>query len=168
MAGERRQGTFLDDKESAEALVAMLPNAQRALYESFKSLSLESAFPNRKMVVYNLLGGKATDVEVITFGDILLDRINGPRIEIQHSRGGMEITPVPQQYRGRALFLQVPQHFELKWKGKQTPRDEVHFVPHYAVLIKTRSREGLQVDGDTYCVTLNKFRERHPDVPIEY
>lgn len=168
MAGERKQGSFLDDGESLAALISQMPPDQRAIYESYKSLSLESAFPNRKMVIYTLRGGTATDVEVITFGDLLLDRMRGPRVEVQWSKGSAEVTPTPQRYRDRDLFLQVPQHFELKWKGKQTHRNEVHFVPHYAVLIKTRSRETLQIDGDTYCVTLNKFRDRHPDVPVEY
>lgn len=168
MAGEKRSGTFLDDAESLRALIDMMPAGEKATYGDYKSLSMEAAFPNRKLVVYTLLGGKATDVQTITLGDIFVDRLRGPRVGIEWTGGHAEITTVPQRFLHRDLFLQVPQHFELKWKGKQTPRDEVHFVPHYAVLVKTRSRESLQIDGHTYCVTLNKFRERHPNVPIEY
>lgn len=168
MAGEKRTGTFLDDTESLEALIERMPELEREQYEAYRSLSVEAAFPNRKLVVYTLLGGKATNVQIITFGDIFMDRLNGPRVGIEWTGGHTEISTTPQRFLKRDLFLQVPQRFELKWKGKQTPRNEVHFVPHYAVLVKTRSRETLQIDGHTYCVTLNKFRERHPDVPIEY
>ena len=151
-------GQFLDDAQSLRALVEQMNPADLGEYQSYGALGLESAFPNRRMVVYTLRAGRPDNVEVLDFGDIWVTRADGPKIWISE----VPFTCVPERWRGRDLFLHVPQNFVLKWKGKQTSRGRVEFVPHYAVLIKTRSKEIHQVEGHTYCVTLNKFRERFP------
>ena len=89
-------------------------------------------------------------------------------VHVEDSRGGFSIGAVPSRYRSRELFLHVPQNFVFKWKGKQKSEGKVEFVPHYAVLIKTRSKDIHQVEGHTYCVTFNRFSERFPDLKFRY
>lgn len=164
----KRDGRFLDDAQSLRAIVGTLPYATRADYEAYQCRSMEVVFPNRYLVVYTLRGGRPEDIEMWRFGDITMDRIAGPAAELELPNKVMtSIGITPKLVGDREVYMHIPQCFELKWKGKDTPRG-VQFVPHYAVLIKTRSREHSQTEGHTYCVTLNKFRERFPDVNVRY
>lgn len=157
-----RIGQFLDDEQSLQALVELMPAGEREEYNDFGSRSLESVFPNRRMVVYTLRSGQPENIRMVLFGDIHMDRIKGPTATIEDESGEIEIGAVPTRYRNRDLFFHIPQNFVFKWKGKRTPTGSVQFAPHYAVLVKTRSREIHQIEGHTYCVTLNKFWERFP------
>lgn len=161
-------GRFLEDALSLAALVAQMPQPLRQEYVELKALSLESGFPNRRLVVYTLADGQPTQISMLLLGDMEMTRVGGPTVTVTDERGPVTLSVRPRKWRERDLFLHVPQNFIFKWKGKQTAGKVVHFVPHYAVLIKTRSKEHHQVEGDTYAVTLNKFRERFPDVPIRY
>lgn len=139
-----------------------MPDKEKEEYRSYGALNIESVFPNRRMVVYTLRSGEPVDIQMLLFGDIEMDRIMGPRATVQDGAGEITIGPVPTRYRNRDLFFHIPQNFVFKWKGKQTPSGGVQFAPHYAVLVKTKSKEIHQVEGHTYCVTLNKFWERFP------
>ena len=161
-------GRFLDDTQSLAALVEQMPAPARQEYLAFKALSLESGFPNRRMVVYTLLHGQPTRLSMLLLGDMEMTRIGGPKVTVTDEKGPLTLTVHPQRWRDRELFLHIPQNFVFKWKGKDVGAKGVQFVPHYAVLIKTRSKEHHQIDGDTYCVTLNQFKERFPDVSVNY
>ena len=159
---------FLDDKESLRALCQQLgPKAYRE-YDALGALNLESGFPNRKMVLYALRNGQPEEVSILTLGDMEMSRIGGPTIEITDEHGTEVVGVKPVRWRGRDIFIHVPQSFLLKWKGKQISEDRVNFVPQYAILYKTRSREHLQTEGHTYLVTWNNFRDRFPRVPLRY
>lgn len=159
---------FLDDVQSLRAIIEGMPREDRQDYESYTCRSKEVGFPNRYFVIYTLSGGIPEQVEMWQLGGISMDRVRGPEVELTAPDGSqISVGITPKRIGARDVYMHVPQSFELKWKGKATPKG-VHFVPQYAVLIKTRSREHAQVDGDTYCVTLNKFRERFPGVNIGY
>ncbi len=160
--------TFLDDPESFDAIIDTMPAREQKEYRSYTALSLEAVFPNRVMVVYTLSGGKPLNPELLKFGDISVTRIRGPVFELECLGKQFEIGLMPTRWKDRDVFLHVPQNFVFKWKGKKTTDSRTQFVPHYAVLIKTRSKEHLQVDQHTYCVTLNKFSERFPEVKLRY
>lgn len=160
--------TFLDDPGSFQALIDLMPEPERSEYKSYGALALESAFPGRKMVVYTLMGGRPSGVEILSFGEFTVNWETGPSFTIMDSRGQTQVLAVPKRLRPRDVFFHVPQSFTLKYKGRQRTSAGVDFVSHYAVLIKTRSKEMHQVDGHTYCVTLNRFRERFPDLNIRY
>lgn len=164
----RRGGQFLDDHQSLQALVDQMPRAERDDYRGYGALNLEAAFPSRKLVVYTLRGGRPDGVEILNFGDLGMDRVGGCYVDVGDSQGGFSIGMVPTRYRDRDVFLHVPQNFTFKWRGKQITEDKVQFVPHYAVLVKTRSKEIHQIEGHTYCVTFNKFQERFPEVRLRY
>lgn len=164
----KKDTKFLDDAQSLRAVIQGMPEGARNDYESYGCRFMEAVFPNRYLVVYTLRDGIPNDIEMWQFGDISMDRVRGPEVELKVPDGSqISVGMTPKRIGGRDVYMHVPQSFELKWKGKATPKG-VHFVPQYAVLIKTRSREHAQVDGDTYCVTLNKFRERFPGVNIRY
>jgi len=160
--------TYLDDPQSLVALVEAMPPPERAEYKSYGALTLESAFPGRKMVVYTCSEKGPLDIEVISFGDFRVDWETGPSFEIFTALGTTQMLAVPKRLRPRDVFFQVPQTFTLKYKGRQQPKHAVDFVSAYAVLVKTRSKEIHQVPGHTYAVTLNNFRERHPDLKLRY
>jgi hypothetical protein len=163
-----KDGRFLDDSQSLEALIALMPSRKRDEYLAFKALSLEAGFPNRRMIVYTLDGVTPTRLSMLVLGDMEMGRNNGPTISITDESGPAIVSLHPDRWRDRDLFLHIPQNFIFKWKGKDAGAKGMHFVSHYAVLIKTRSKEHHQIDGDTYCVTLNQFRERFPDVSVTY
>lgn len=162
--------TFLDDRESLEAIVSTLPPPLKREYLNYRFLSLEAGFPGRKLVVYRLEGGHPVDIEVLTLGHMSMEPYEGPIIEVTSDRrpGTKYIGVVPQKLAGRDVFLHVPQKFEFRWKGKRVPKDGVHFAPHYAVLIKTIGKPLMRTDGETYCVRLNQFWEMYPDVNVGY
>lgn len=171
MATDHTQSSksFLDDRESLQAIIDSIPDPrERQAYRDFKGLSLESGFPNRKLVVYTLRDGAPRDIEILTLGELSMDPYKGPMVMVHSGSYDMSVRLTPSRFKNRDLFLHVPQSFELRWRGKRQRTDEVHFVPHYAVLIKTRSKPHLQVDGDTYCVRLNQFREMYPDLDVRY
>lgn len=162
---------FMDDRESLEALVDLLAPEESATYRSYKALSLESGFPGRKMIAYDLLNGVPVNVEVITLGMMRMAAAVGPSIELTSDRrtGVFSVGMVPMKWPDRDLFFHVPQKFELKWKGKVSGKSgELNFAPHYAVLIKSRSKPHLKVDGECYCVRLNQFREMFPSCKVGY
>lgn len=159
---------FLGDPESLEAIIFQLGPRLKEEYDELKSLSLESCFPNRRMIIYTLRGGAPVDLSMILMGDMEMTRIGGPTVVVTDDAGPVVVGVLPVRWRNRDLFLHTPQNFIFKWKGKETTSNKIQFSPHYAMLIKTRSREHHQVEGHTYCVTLNKFRERFPAVPMRY
>lgn len=163
-----KEGTFLDDKESLRALCVQLGPVAYREYEGMGALSLESGFPSRKMILYTLRRGQPEDISILTLGDMEMTRIGGPTLEISDEHGREVVGVKPVKWRGRDIFIHVPQSFVLKWKGKQLSDGRVQFAPQYAILYKTRSREHLQVEGHTYLVTWNLFRDRFPRVPIRY
>lgn len=159
---------YLDDKESRAALVDLMDPKLRSEYNSYRWVTKESGFPGRVLVLYTLREGWPTDIDVITLRAISIDS-NGPVIwAASEGQGDYAIEAVPVKWRGRDVFFQVPQEFIFKWKGKFTPKVGVEFAPHFAVLIKTRSKEMDQVDGHTYCATYNDFLSRFPKVAIAY
>lgn len=165
----KTDGRFLDDAQSLRAIVRSLPAPLLEEYESYGALGLEAVFPNRRMVVYTLQQSEPQGVGFLTFGDLSLDRMAGPRVEVEGPDGALlSVGVLPAKLPGRDLFLHVPQNFVFKWKGRDAGPKGVQFVPHYAILIKTRSKEHHQVEGHTYCVTLNNFRERFPGVNVRY
>ena len=160
--------TFLDDQNSFKALVDAMTEPERSEYKSYGALTLEAAFPGRKMVVYTLKDKVPTDIDILSFGELTVDWEVGPSFEVRDRGGAMQVLTVPKRLRPRDIFLQVPQNFTLKYKGRTDGKSAVDFVSHYAVLVKTRSKEIHQVSGHTYCVTLNAFRERFPGLNIRY
>lgn len=159
----------MEDRESLQALVAQLPDVERQLYNDMASLSLESAFPGRKLVIYTLRNGAPTATQILTLGAMSMSVKDGPSIELTTEDGRtLNVGMVPTQVPGKDVFLHVPQKFELRWKGRNGRAGGVNFAAHYAVLIKTWSKPHLKVNGDTCCVRLNQFREMFPDVRIGY
>ena len=161
--------TFLDDADSLKALVERMPERARDEYMSYGALSLESAFPRRKMVTYKVSSGKPIEPVIFSFGSLSVDWDTGPAFTVQDDSGAStRITCVPSRLQDRDVFLHVPQNFTLKYKGRRSEGGGAEFISHYAVLTKTRSKEIHQVEGHTYCVRLNQFHERFPEVHLRY
>ena len=161
-------GRFLDDSDSLRAIIGSLPPNLRAAYEALGALTLEAGFANRVFVSYKLASGEPTDIQQLVLGDLEVTRIGGPKVSVVCSvKGPVTIVVLPVQIR-EDLFLHVPQNFILRWKGKRNSAGVLQFMPHFALLIKSRSRPHLQVNGDTYCETLNDFKERFPRYPVRY
>lgn len=162
--------TFLEDRESLQALVESIPEPLRREYISYTYMGMESAFPGRKFVVFTLRKGKPSDTEILTFGPMRMSALGGPTIEVYSERrpDPRVVGMIPDKVPGRDVFLHVPQKFEFKWKGKRIARDGVNFAPHYAVLIKSGSKPQTRVDDQTYCVRLNQFHEMFPGLDIGY
>lgn len=162
----------MDDRESLQALVELLPSKLHDEYISYSALSMESGFPGRKLVVFDVAadGKTPTNVEILTLGVMRMSAQAGPTIEVTSNLrpGVFTVGMVPHKFEDRSLFLHVPQKFELRWKGRRSPRDGVNFAPHYAVLMKTRSKPNSRTPGDTYCVRLNLFWEMFPDSQVGY
>jgi len=161
-------GRFLDDNRSRQELINQMPSALRAEYQSYKFVAKEAAFPGRVLVVYTLWGGKPENLDIITLRHLTVDQMRGPMtFATSEGQGDYAIGMVPTKWRGRDLFVQLPLEFIFKWKGKESHAG-VEFASHYAILIKSRSRWDERMDGDTYCATLNDFRERFPEVSVRY
>jgi hypothetical protein len=160
--------TFLDDPASLKALIDRMEEPDRTEYKGYGALTLEAVFPSRKMVVYTLKGGKPLDIVVITFGAFMSDWETGPNAKLTLASTDVRISTTPARVGNRDVFLHIPQQFVLKYKGRTNPEKGVDFVSHYAVLVKTRSKEIHQIESHTYCVTLNHFRERFPDLKLRY
>lgn len=165
---DSKSSRFMDDKESLQAIVDGLRQPTKGMYLSYKALALESAFPGRKMIIYTLDRSIPTNITTITFGTLVATPEDGPMVDVEGGGQSYVLTVHPCKWGDRDLFLQIPQNFIFKWKGKFLANGAVQFAPHYAVLVKTKSAEHLQVEGHTYCVSLNKFRERFPGIPTRY
>lgn len=162
--------TFLEDRESLQALIELIPASLRTIYTTYTYLGMESGFPGRKFVVYTLKKGIPVDTEILTLGQMRMSAHGGPTIEVFSERRSEPwiIGMVPDKLPGRDVFLHVPQKFEFKWKGKRSSRDGVNFAPHYAVLIKSGSKPVSRLDDQTCCVRLNQFREMFPGLDVGY
>jgi hypothetical protein len=158
---------FLDDRQSREALVATMAKPLRDEYLSYKFVKKEAGFPGRVLIVYTLKGGGPHDIDRVALMNMGMDQAGPVIYASSEGQGVYHIGPVPMKWRGREVFFQVPQTFDLKWRGKSS-ESRVEFQPLYAVLVKTRGRVDEQVEGHTYCETLNEFRARFPGVPMRY
>lgn len=163
--------TFLNDAESFQAIVEQLPDDELEIYRGMGALTLTSVFPNRVMVIYTLRGSKPTNIELITVGDLSITRRDGPTLELTAPGKLLELGVLPQRWFGRDIFFQMPQNFVLKWLGKRTAEagsGVLQFVPSAAVLVRSRSRPHMRIDGETYAETLNDFREKYPEATPRY
>lgn len=163
--------TFMEDQESLQALVDLLPDRLRLEYEGYKALNLEAGFPGRKLVVYQVANARPQNVQILSLGDMHMSPRGGPMVEVTGTGGEpLLVGMVPQKLPGREIFLHLPQRFEFKWKGKRSTRSAggVNFAPHYAILVKSRSKAHMAIEGHTYCVRLNQFREMFPEVQVAY
>lgn len=159
---------YLEDKDSFNAIIDRMDIQWKATYKEYKAMALESAFPGRKMIVYTLRKGVPTDVMTIVFGSMVVTPEDGPMVDVSGGGWSTVLTVSPTKWRDRDLFLHMPQNFIFKWKGKNVGNWAIQFAPHYAVLMKTKSAEHLQIESHTYCTTLNRFRERFPQVPLRH
>lgn len=145
-----------------------MPSALRAEYQSYRFVAKEAAFPGRVMAVYTLQKGLPVNIDVITLRHLTVDQTRGPMtLATSEGQGDYPIGMVPTKWRGRDLFMQLPQEFIFKWKGKESDSG-IEFTSHFAILLKTRSRWDEWIDGHTQCATLNDFRERFPGVRVTY
>ena len=168
VTSSKYSGRFLDDKESWAALVDGMEQGLRSEFNRYGFAKKQSGFPGRVLVVYKLRNHQPEVLDKITLKVITL-QIGGPVVSARSDgQGDYPITTTPSKWRGLDLFLYVPQNFIFKWVGKYLEGDDVEFAPHYAIIIKTRTREDEQVEGHVYCATLNEFRERFPGVPVRY
>lgn len=163
MATEKR---YLSDKESMQAIIDGMPAAERKLHEEFKWKAMEPCFPGRRMVVYDIRRGMPVNVDTFGFGELAVGVKETPTARLQFKLREHLITPTPSLLPGRKVFLSLPQNFVFRWAGQEINGD-LEFRTHYAVLIKTQSRDALEMDGHTYCVTLKRFLERYPQMADE-
>lgn len=159
---------FLDDKASRQELINRMPPALRAEYLNYRFTGKEAAFTGRVLVAYTLEKGRPTNVDLITLRHLTMERGEGPVTHASSgSQGEYPIGMVPTKWRGRDLFFQLPLEFIFRWRGKATNAG-VNFGPVYAILIRTRSRVDEQIEGHSYCETLNDFRARFPADTVRY
>lgn len=158
MAIEKR---YLSDKESLAALINLMPPAERAEFQDYRWMAMEPCFPSRRMVVYEFRQGRPTNVEMFHFGELAMGVKDTPTARLHFRLRDMLITPTPVQIPGREVFVSLPQNFVFRWAGQEIA-GALEFRSHYAVLIKTRSRDALEIEGHTYCLTLKRFLDRYP------
>lgn len=158
MATEKR---YLTDQESMEELVALMPEQDQRLHADFRYRSMEPCFPGRRLVIYTLRRGEPTDIELVHFGELAVGVKATPTAKYVYRGGEHLVTPTPAKVRGQEVFLSLPQNFVFRFAGQEV-NGTLEFRAHYAVLIKTRSRDALEVEGHTYCVTLKRFLDRYP------
>jgi len=163
MASDRRH---LDDKQSFNELVELMPQRDRVQFQTFKWMAMEPAFPSRKMVVYEIHKGKPYKPEIIHFGEFAFGLKEVPTARVVYRNRTQLISPIPSRLADREIFLSLPQHFEFRWAGQEI-KGELEFRAHYAVLIKSQSRDIQQIEGHTYCLTLKRFLDNYPEMADE-
>lgn len=147
-------------------LIELMPERDRVDYLSFKWLSAEPAFPSRVIVVYTIRGGRPQDIEIVTFGEFVVGVKETPTVRLKYKTRDQLITPIPSRLGDRDLFVSIPQHFEFRWAGQEV-NGELEFRAHYAILIKSRSRDALEIEGHTYGLTLKRFLDAYPTLADE-
>lgn len=159
---------FLDDKESARELVNLMPADAKAQYQAFKFLRKFSAFPGRVLVVYTLKNGAPVDVELVRFSALEVDESGHFTTGRDETGEIQQISATPGWWMNRDIFFQLPQTFEFSLKAKRSGINGLEFSPHFAILVKTRSRPDEMAEGHTQCMTFNDFRASYPDIRIRY
>lgn len=163
MAHDKR---YLTDAQSMDALIESMPPAEREDYLNYKFRTMEACFPGRRMVVYELKDGQPTNVDSFGFGELAVGVKGTPTAKLHFRNREHLVTPTPTRIPGRDVFLHLPQNFIFRWAGQEI-NGGLEFRAHYAILIKTRSRDALDLDDQTYCVTLKRFLERYPRMADE-
>lgn len=110
--------------------------------------------------------GRPTNIELVSFGEFAVGIKETPTVRIKYREEEQLITPIPSRLADREVFLSIPQNFEFRWAGQEI-RGAIEFRAHYAVLIKTRSRDALEIEGHTCCLTLKRFLEAYPKLADE-
>lgn len=163
MAHDKR---YLSDAESMDALIESMPEAERVRYHTYKFRTMEACFPGRRMVVYEIHRGGPTNVDSFGFGELAVGVKGTPTAKLNFRNREHLVTPTPARIPGRDVFLHIPQNFVFRWAGQEI-NGGLEFRAHYAILIKTQSRDALEQEGHTYCVTLKRFLERYPRMADE-
>lgn len=152
---------ILTDAQSLRELINFMPPHLAEEYLEYRSLTMDSAFPGRVLVVYTLQGGEPDQIDLVKFGEIEVRVQTPPSIRVTFKGRQQLITPIPTKLGDRDVFLSVPQNFVFRWGGQKVD-GRLDFRPHYAILVKTRSKDDRKVDGDTYCTNLKRFKEMYP------
>lgn len=157
---------ILSDREALAALVAGMPPIQRGQYEDYKCLEMESAFPGRRMVVFDLREGRPWNIEDFLVTGFSFPRGGEPTMEYRFQEDGKfhvgRAGMTPSRFSHREVYLSVPQRFEFRWGGRIID-DQLSFQPHFGLLIKTRHKLLHRVEGATYCVSLKRFQTDFPE-----
>jgi hypothetical protein len=155
----------LTDREALRELVQRMPPRERQEYDDYACLELESAFPGRRMIVFDLKNGEPWNIEDFLFTTFMYPAGGEPCAEYRFQGDGRfesgRVGMVPSRYANREVFLSIPQKFEFRWGGRRAG-DHVSFHPHFGLLIKTRHKLLHRVDGTTYCVSLKRFQSEFP------
>lgn len=163
MAPDKR---YLTDAQTMDALIESMPPVDREDYLNFRFRTMEACFPGRRMVVYELKNGQPVNIDSFGFGELAIGVKSTPTAKLHFRNREHLVTPVPTRIPGRDVFLHIPQNFVFRWAGQEI-NGGLEFRAHYAILIKTQSRDALEQEGHTYCVTLKRFLERFPRMADE-
>lgn len=156
---------ILSDSASLQALIAEMPPIQQEQYNDYRCLEMESSFPGRRLIVFDLHDDEPRNIEEIYITDFFYTRGASPEAEYRFQHDGRfklaRIGVVPTRFAHREVFLSIPQRFEFRWGGR-TVDGQVSFRPHFGLLIKTRHKLVHRVEGATYCVSLKRFQAEFP------
>lgn len=169
---------YLGDVESLNDLVSRMPSPDREIYQSYKHLSISSAFIGRIYVLYKPTGLTAEgshrapeimgQVKVLGFA---CDASKGCEIEIEDLNTGaiLRANFIPQRLFDYDVFVSVPPYSRLRWDG-HVKEGTVKRSMSFGVLFKQRTRSDFYSANCPMCETLKRFRELYPtvDLPVRY
>ena len=157
---------FLPDKVSDADLVSRMPEGERAQYNRFGHLWIQSAFAGRIFIVYQPTGltptkqhrepNVLTTLEVL---DFVADSKNGCSVRIEDAANGavMAFSHTPRRVFDYDFFMSVPSRMNLRWDAREHD-DRIERSMSFAVALTccgssvriggTRSELGLSGRGD--------------------
>ena len=168
---------FLEEHQNLDSLINEMALEERLEYESYGHNRLESAFVERKFVIYQCLGRHTsknvqrpprilTTIRVVDFSASprggcevkLLEEIKQETLCVSH---------VPKRVFSYPLFIQIPPRVTLKYDGQWIAGDLVRSLL-FAVLVKARNKAEFFSKDNIYMETPNKMRALFPHLELKF
>jgi hypothetical protein len=154
-----------------------MPEDDQKRYNSYGHLRPESAFIDRKFIVYRPTGltksGAHRPPEVLTtlvVIDFGLEARSGAWLLLRDDQYAQELrlTYVPRQLWTYPIFASVPPRLMVRWDARRMPDGKIWRSLSAAILVKTKNRSDFYSMGNTYIETPKNFKRLFPEVSGQF
>ena len=137
---------YLSDKETFERLISRMPETLRAEYDTLGFHRVETAFTNRRFVVYKMDRNTPVQLMTLKVNDFVCDDEIGCTAELEIIGTGetFVVGHTPVKVPGQPVFVSIPVKPNLIFSIPEVDHPEVSHSLAFPLLIRTKSRRSIR------------------------
>ena len=152
---------YLNDKETFERLISRMPEEQRKEYEALSFHRVETAFTNRRFIVYKMDRNDPVQLMTLKVNDFACDDTEGCTTELEIVGTGetFVVGHMPTKVPGQPIFLSIPVKPNLIYAIPEENHPEVSHSLAFPLLVRTKSRRSMRERGVVHMETNVLFNQ---------